>query len=66
MKKKINKINDTNKMRIEVNTLRKSVLNLRFQKATGQLEKTSELRKLKKRIAKLLTNIDQHRKLTNV
>jgi ribosomal protein L29 len=66
MKKKINKINDTNKMRIEVNALRKSVLNLRFQKATGQLEKTSELRKLKKRIAKLLTNIDQHRKLTNV
>ena len=41
----------------EINNLRKSLLNLRFQKATGQLEKTSEIRKTKKKIANFLTGL---------
>tara|TARA_B100001029_G_C14753041_1_gene281835 strand:- start:151 stop:276 length:126 start_codon:yes stop_codon:yes gene_type:complete len=34
-------------------------MNLNFQKSTGQLEKTSEIRKTKKNIAKLKTEIKQ-------
>ena len=41
MAKKINKLSDVKKLIIELNSVRKSLLNLRFQKATGQLEKTS-------------------------
>ena len=40
---------------IEINSARKSLLNLRFQKSTGQLEKTSEIKKTRKQIAQLLT-----------
>ena len=66
MKKNINKFSDEKKIRAEVNELRKSVLNLKFQKTTGQLEKTSELKKTKKKIAMLLTQVDHKRKLKNV
>ena len=43
------------KVQVEINQLKKSLLNFRFQKATGQLEKTAELRKIKKKIARLKT-----------
>tara|TARA_Y100000590_G_scaffold456109_1_gene606001 strand:- start:591 stop:785 length:195 start_codon:yes stop_codon:yes gene_type:complete len=43
----------------EVNILRKSLLNLKFQKSTGQLEKTSEINKIRKKIAKLKTEINK-------
>ena len=66
MKKNINKFSDAKKIRAEVNALRKSVLNLKFQKTTGQLEKTSELKKTKKKIAMLLTQVDHNRRLKNV
>ena len=56
---KISKVNDIKKIRIEINSLRKSLLNLKFQKATGQLEKTSEINKTRKKIAVLLTNLSQ-------
>ena len=36
---------------------KKSLLNLKFQKATGQLEKTSELKKIRRKIANLKTDI---------
>ena len=55
MAKKISKISDTKKIISELNSARKSLLNLRFQKATGQLEKTSEIKKTRKKIAQLLT-----------
>jgi len=60
MKKRASKLSDNAKIRAEINTLKKSVLNLKFQKATGQLEKTSELKKLKKKIAAYLTKINQN------
>ena len=38
------KINLKN-LRSDIDSLKKSLLNLNFQKSTGQLEKTSEIRK---------------------
>ena len=35
---------DTKKLRSDINDLKKSLLNFRFQKSSGQLEKTSEIR----------------------
>ena len=55
MAKKTNKLSDVKNLITELNSARKSLLNLRFQKSTGQLEKTSEIRKTKKKIAQLLT-----------
>ena len=65
MVKKINKLSDVKKLIIELNSVRKSLLNLRFQKATGQLEKTSEIRKTKKKIASLITNINLNKEKNN-
>ena len=44
---------DKKKIRTEINGLKKSLLNYRFQKSTGQLEKTSEIKKTRKKIARL-------------
>ena len=63
--KKINKLSDVKKLIIELNSVRKSLLNLRFQKATGQLEKTSQIKKLRKKIAQLRTKMNQNRELEN-
>ena len=49
--------NDVNKLITELNLERKSLLNFRFQKSTGQLEKTSQIRKSRKKIANLLTQL---------
>jgi len=54
-KKKI-KTKDINS---EIVALRKSLLNLKFQKATGQLEKTAEIKKTRKKIAFLKTSLNQ-------
>ena len=48
---------DINKIRSEINDLKKSLLNLKFQKSTGQLEKTSQMKKNKKEIARLKTKL---------
>lgn len=47
------------KIRSEINNLRKSLLNFKFQKSTGQLEKTAEINKTKKKIARLKTEINK-------
>ena len=65
MKNKSTKLTDLKKSRMELYTLRKSVLNLNFQKSTGQLEKTSEIRKTKKKIASLITNINLNKEKNN-
>ena len=65
MKKKTNKLIDIKKNRIELYSLRKSLLNLNFQKFTGQLEKTSEIKKTKKKIASLITNININKEKYN-
>ena len=56
MQKKVKKI-DIKKIKSEIEDLKKTILNLKFQKATGQLEKTSELKKFRKKIASLKTDI---------
>ena len=66
MAKKINKLSDVKKLIIELNSVRKSLLNLRFQKATGQLEKTSQIKKSRKKVAQLLTKLNQNKELENV
>ena len=53
-------VDDIKKIKSEVVLLKKSLLNLRFQKTTGQLEKTSKIKDAKKQIARLKT------KLTNI
>ena len=50
---------DIKKIRSEISGLKKSLLNFRFQKSTGQLEKTSEMRKARKKIARLKTEINK-------
>ena len=56
MQKKEKK-SDLNKIKSEIEDLKKSLLNLKFQKATGQLEKTSEIKKIRRKIASLKTDI---------
>ena len=54
-----NKNTDIKKIKSEISALKKSLLNFKFQKSTGQLEKTSEIRKTKKRLARLKTEINK-------
>ena len=42
--------------------LRKEALNLRFQRASGQLEATSRIREVRRDIARIQTIINQRRK----
>ena len=53
------------KIRSEINDLKKSLLNFKFQKSSGQLEKTSEIRKTRKKIAKLKTEISNQNGVNN-
>jgi len=62
---KSKKILDRKKIREEVVDLKKALLNLKFQKSTGQLEKTSEIKKTKRKIAQLKTTISRNIGETN-
>ena len=57
MNKKSNNSFNLKKTKEDIVNLKKTLLNLNFQKSTGQLEKTAEIRKAKKNIAKLKTQI---------
>ena len=50
---------DLIKLKEEVLTLKKSLLNLNFQNSTGQLDKTHEIKKSKKNLARLKMNINK-------
>ena len=43
----------------EIVLLKKSLMNLKFQKSTGQLEKTSEIKNVRHKIARLKTQISK-------
>ena len=58
MNKKQN-VSDLSKMRAEVVDLKRNLMNLKFQKSTGQLEKTAEIKKTRLKIARLKTNMSQ-------
>ena len=46
-----------NKLQDEIVNLKKTILNLNFQKFSGQLEKTSQIKKAKKQIARIKTKM---------
>ena len=58
MNKKQNS-SDLSKMRAEVVNLKRNLMNLKFQKSTGQLEKTAEIKKTRLKIARIKTNMSQ-------
>ena len=51
------KINNNKKIQDEILNLKKTLLNLNFQKSSGQLEKTSNIKDTKKQIARLKTQL---------
>ena len=55
MNKKINI--DHKKIKDEILNLKKTIMNLNFQKSSGQLEKTSKIKDSKKQIARLKTKL---------
>ena len=65
MQNKVKTKIDSKKIKSEINALRISLINLNFQKSTGQLEKTSEIRKTKKKLASLMTSINQKQGFNN-
>jgi len=48
---------DNKKIKDEILDLKKLILNLKFQKFSGQLEKTSQIKISKKQIARLKTKL---------
>ena len=52
---------DLNKLKESLLKLRKESFNLRFQKASGQLEKTARISVVRKHIARIKTLINQKR-----
>ena len=56
MNKKTTNI-DSKKLQEEIISLKKTLLNLSFQKFSGQLEKTSQIKNVKKQIARLKTKL---------
>ena len=55
MNKKID--NNNKKLKEEILNLKKTLMNLNFQKFSGQLEKTSKIKLTKKQIARLKTKL---------
>ena len=53
------KVKNIKEFKSEVVTLKKSLMNLKFQKSTGQLEKTSEIKNVRVNIARLKTEISK-------
>jgi len=51
------KLKNIKEIKSEILILKKSLMNLKFQKSTGQLEKTSEIKNVRIKIARLKTQI---------
>ncbi len=63
MNKKTNISNK--KLQDEILNLKKNLLNFNFQKFSGQLEKTSQIKKTKKEIARLKTKLSNENEVKN-
>jgi large subunit ribosomal protein L29 len=50
---------DTTKINDEIVALKKELFDLRFQQATGQLENTARIKKVKKDIARMKTVLNE-------
>ena len=46
----------------EIDTLSKEIFNLRFQRASGQLENTARVREVRRGIARIKTILDERRR----
>ena len=55
----VEKSKNLKEIKSEIIILKKSLMNLKFQKSTGQLEKTSEIKIMRHKIAKLKTQISK-------
>ena len=53
---------DSNTLKDKMGVLRKESLNLRFQKSSGQLEKTARISIVKKQIARIKTALNLNKK----
>ena len=53
---------DSNTLKNKMGVLRKESLNLRFQKSSGQLEKTARISIVKKQIARIKTALNFNKK----
>ena len=49
----------------EITNLKKTIMNLNFQKFSGQLEKTSKIKEARKQIARLKTKISKSKGESN-
>ena len=56
MQKNTKKIKE---VKSEIVILKKSLMNLKFQKSTGQLEKTSDIKNIRVKIARLKTEMSK-------
>ena len=54
---------DLNILKDKMGVLRKESLNLRFQKSSGQLEKTARISVVKKQIARIQTVLNSNKKV---
>jgi large subunit ribosomal protein L29 len=50
---------DTTKINVEIVDLKRELFDLRFQQATGQLENTARIGKVKKAIARMKTVLNE-------
>ena len=57
---------DLNILRDKMGVLRKESLNLRFQKSSGQLEKTARISVVKKQIARIKTALNFNKKMKGI
>ena len=57
MNKNLKKETNLGKIKENIIVLKKSLMNYYFQKSSGQLEKTAQIKKAKKEIARLKTQI---------
>ena len=55
----VDKIKNIKEIKSEIMILKKSIMNLKFQKSTGQLEKTSEIKNVRVKISRLKTQISK-------
>ena len=53
------KLQNLREIKSEIVILKKSLMNLKFQKSTGQLEKTSEIKNVRLKISRLKTQISK-------
>ena len=55
----VKKLKNIKEIKSEIVILKKSLMNLKFQRSTGQLEKTSEIKNARLKIARLKTQISK-------